>query len=228
MITYTITDADTAGPFAESIPEDYREKAKMKNLSFISAHELLAEKFHMSEELLKKLNPDATFDTAGTEIMVANARKVELRGVTRIGVDATEQVVRAYGSNDQTLAVYPATVGSTERPSPEGEFKVTAVVENPTYYYDPKNNISGVEVEENLKMPPGPNNPVGSTWIDLSSKGYGIHGTPEPDRVSKSTSHGCIRLTNWDARELGKSVKKGTPVAIKGKTASYQNASGRR
>jgi len=131
-----------------------------------------------------------------------------------VDVDSVQQRVVAYDKDDTIVAIYPATVGSSERPSPTGEFKVTGVAENPTYHYDPSLNFRGVDVQEPLDLPPGPNNPVGLVWIALSAKGYGIHGTPDPEAVSKHSSHGCIRLTNWDALELGKHVSKGTPVNI--------------
>jgi lipoprotein-anchoring transpeptidase ErfK/SrfK len=217
LVTYTITEKDVAGPFIEAVPEDYREKASLKRLSYTSAQELLAEKFHMSEQLLKRLNPDASFDKPGTEIVVANVQREELpRKIARVEVDASQQRVFAYDKGNNIVAVYPATVGSAERPSPTGEYKVMAVAENPTYHYDPSLNLTGVEVHEKLELPPGPNNPVGVVWIALSAKGYGIHGTPDPDVVSKRASHGCIRLTNWDALELAKHVSKGTPVSIMG------------
>jgi lipoprotein-anchoring transpeptidase ErfK/SrfK len=215
LITYTITDKDVAGPFIEKVPNDYREKASLKRLSYTSAQELLAEKFHMSEKLLRQLNPNVAFDRAGTEIVVANVQREELpRKISRVEVDASRQRVLAYDKADAVVAVYPATVGSAERPSPSGEFKVTGIAENPTYHYDPSLNLRGVDVQEPLDLPPGPNNPVGLVWIALSAKGYGIHGSPDPDAVSKRSSHGCIRLTNWDALELARHVNKGTPVTI--------------
>jgi hypothetical protein len=121
--------------------------------------------------------------------------------------------VKAY-EGDKVVAIYPATVGSEDRPTPKGEFKVTKITENPVYHYDPALHFRGVHVNEKLNLPPGPNNPVGAVWIDLSAEGYGIHGTPDPDKISKSASHGCIRLTNWDALELAKHLSKGTPVII--------------
>jgi lipoprotein-anchoring transpeptidase ErfK/SrfK len=215
LVTYTITDKDVAGPFIEKVPNDYREKASLKRLSYTSAQELLAEKFHMSEKLLRQLNPNMAFDRAGTEIVVANVQREELpRKISRVEVDASRQRVLAYDKADAVVAVYPATVGSAERPSPSGEFKVTGIAENPTYHYDPSLNLRGVDVQEPLDLPPGPNNPVGLVWIALSAKGYGIHGTPDPGAVSKRSSHGCIRLTNWDALELARHVNKGTPVTI--------------
>jgi lipoprotein-anchoring transpeptidase ErfK/SrfK len=217
LVSYTISAKDVAGPFIEKVPSDYREKANLERLAYTSAEELLSEKFHMSEALLRQLNPGVAFDQAGTEIVVANVQREDLpRKVARVEVNAAEQRVRAYDKDDRVVAIYPATVGSGERPSPEGEFKVTAVAENPTYNYDPSLNLRGVDVQEKLELPPGPNNPVGLVWIALSAKGYGIHGTPEPEAVSKRASHGCIRLTNWDALELAKHVSRGTPVTISG------------
>ena len=219
LVSYTISAKDVAGPFIEKVPSDYREKANLKRLAYTSAEELLAEKFHMSEALLRQLNPGVAFDQAGTEIVVASVQREDLPSkIARVEVNAAEQRVRAYDKDDRVVAIYPATVGSGERPSPEGEFKVTAVEENPTYNYDPSLTLRGVDVQEKLELPPGPNNPVGVVWIALSAKGYGIHGTPEPEAVSKRASHGCIRLTNWDALELAKHVSRGTPVSISGGT----------
>jgi lipoprotein-anchoring transpeptidase ErfK/SrfK len=114
------------------------------------------------------------------------------------------------------LAVYPATVGSTERPAPDGEWAVRTVAPNPTYTYDPSRLTFGKTEQGKLTIKPGPNNPVGSTWIDLTKDTYGIHGTPDPRQVGKTASHGCVRLTNWDARQLGAAVKKGAVVAFVG------------
>jgi lipoprotein-anchoring transpeptidase ErfK/SrfK len=144
----------------------------------------------MSEPLLRRLNPDAAFDREGTEIVVANVKRAELpRRLARTEVDAARRRVLAFDEAGRIVAAYPATVGSRERPSPSGEFKVTAIAENPPYRYDPSLNLRGVKVEEPLDIPPGPNNPVGAVWIALSAKGYGIHGTPEPEAVGKQASH---------------------------------------
>jgi peptidoglycan hydrolase-like protein with peptidoglycan-binding domain len=215
LVTYKITEKDTRGPFSRKIPEDFRAKAAMDRLGYTSPRELLAEKFHMSQDLLRKLNPGASFDKDGQEIVVANVERGSLPGkISRVEVDATRQRVMAYGEGDQLVAIYPATVGSEDRPTPKGEFKVTKITENPVYHYDPALHLRGVHVNEKLNLPPGPNNPVGAVWIDLSAEGYGIHGTPDPDKISKSASHGCIRLTNWDALELARHLSKGTPVLI--------------
>jgi hypothetical protein len=186
----------------------------MERLGYTSPRELLAEKFHMSEDLLRKLNPGASFDKEGQEIVVTNVERDSAPKISRVEVDANRQRVKAYGEGDKLIAIYPATVGSEDRPTPKGEFKVTKITENPVYHYDPALHLRGVHVNEKLDIPPGPNNPVGAVWIDLSAEGYGIHGTPDPDKISKSTSHGCIRLTNWDTLELAKHLSKGTPVVI--------------
>src|SRR5262249_3572149 len=214
LVSYKITEKDSRGPFSKKIPEDFRAKAAMDRLGYTSPRELLAEKFHMSQDLLRKLNPGASFDKEGGEIVVANVEHESLSGkISRVRVDANRQRVKAY-EGDKVVAIYPATVGSEDRPTPKGEFKVMKITENPVYHYDPALHFRGVHVNEKLDLPPGPNSPVGAVWIDLSAEGYGIHGTPDPDKISKSASHGCIRLTNWDALELAKHLSKGTPVII--------------
>jgi hypothetical protein len=214
LVSYKITEKDIRGPFSKKIPEDFRAKAAMDRLGYTSPRELLAEKFHMSQDLLRKLNPGVSFDKDGQEIVVANVERDSLSGkISRVEVDATRQRVKAY-EGDKLVALYPATVGSEDRPTPRGEFKVTKITENPVYHYDPTLHFRGVHVNESLDIPPGPNNPVGAVWIDLSAEGYGIHGTPDPNKISKSASHGCVRLTNWDALELAKHLGQGTPVII--------------
>jgi lipoprotein-anchoring transpeptidase ErfK/SrfK len=121
-----------------------------------------------------------------------------------------------FGRDQQLLATYPATVGSTEKPAPTGRLKITGISKNPTYRYDPKYEFKGVRATKPFTIKPGPNNPVGLVWIGLSREGYGIHGTPDPSKVSKTASHGCIRLTNWDALSVASAVAKGTPVDFSG------------
>ena len=136
--------------------------------------------------------------------------------VTRIEVDKAKRQVRAYGAADVLLAVYPATVGSAERPAPDGEWAVRTTAPNPTYTYDPSRLTFGKASNGKLTIKAGPNNPVGSTWIDLTKDTYGIHGTPDPRQVGKTASHGCVRLTNWDVRQLSLAVKPGTKVDFVG------------
>jgi lipoprotein-anchoring transpeptidase ErfK/SrfK len=213
LTEYQIKDEDVKGPFIERIPDDYAKQAKLKRLGYTSALEGLAEKFHMEENLLKKLNPGKTFDKAGETITVA-ATGAEMKArVERIEIDGRQNVLRAYGKDDRLLASYPASVGSKDMPSPSGRLKIRAVAENPAYFYNPKKlTFANVEGEDQIKIAPGPNNPVGSVWIDLDKETYGIHGAKEPAEVGKKASHGCVRLTNWDAKELAHQVRKGVPV----------------
>jgi lipoprotein-anchoring transpeptidase ErfK/SrfK len=216
LTDYVITADDVKGPFLAKIPTDMTELAKLDSVGFTSPREALAERFHMDENLLTALNPGVDFGVAGTKIVVAALGPDKLPApVTRVEVDKTKRQVRAYGG-DVLLAVYPATVGSTERPAPEGELAVRGVASNPTYTYDPSRLTFGKAEQGKLTIKPGPNNPVGATWIDLTKETYGIHGTPDPRLVGKTASHGCVRLTNWDVRQLGQAVKKGTVVAFVG------------
>jgi lipoprotein-anchoring transpeptidase ErfK/SrfK len=126
-------------------------------------------------------------------------------------VDKTARTVRALDGDGKLVSFYPASVGSEERPAPSGTLPIRSVVENPTYHYTPKLNFKGVKTKKPFDIAAGPNNPVGNTWIDLGD-GFGIHGTPEPKNIGKTESHGCVRLTNWDAETLGKMVRRGVKV----------------
>jgi lipoprotein-anchoring transpeptidase ErfK/SrfK len=214
--SYTIATEDVAGPFVAKLPDDMEEQAKLPRLAFRGPQELLAEKFHMTEDLLAALNPGADFTKAGTVITVAAVSPTELpEPVVSIEVDKTERAVRAFDAQGKLLAFYPASIGSDDRPAPSGLLKVVAVAPNPTYTYDPSRLTFG-DRKKKLTIPPGPNSPVGSVWIDLSKDTFGIHGSDEPAQIGKHFSHGCVRLTNWDALQLSKSVKKGIPVKFVG------------
>lgn len=214
---YTITDADVAGPFVEHLPTDMAELAKLDSPAYSGPVEELAERFHMDDALLRSLNPGTDFTKAGTVVTVAAVATVKLGGVvTRIEVDKSTNVVRAMGEGGKLLAVYPATVGSTERPAPSGEYKVRTVATKATYTFDPKRLTFGKAAEGKLTIKAGPNNPIGTTWIDLTKDTYGIHGSPDPRLIGKRASHGCVRLTNWDAEQLAKSVKAGAVVVFTG------------
>jgi lipoprotein-anchoring transpeptidase ErfK/SrfK len=203
------------GPFLEKLPAKLEDMKDLKALSYTSPREAIAEKFHMSEALLAALNPGKKFDRAGEIILVANVPNKQAKlTIGRIEVDKSQQTVRAFDPSGALIAFFPATVGSEEKPTPSGSFKVVSTDANPNYRYNPDYKFKGVKSRQAFTIKPGPNNPVGSYWIGLSAEGYGIHGTPNPSKVSKSESHGCVRLTNWDAGLLGSNVKKGTPVVF--------------
>ncbi|MDB5560976.1 MAG: hypothetical protein JWN11_394 [Hyphomicrobiales bacterium] len=208
--SYTVTPDDTAA-IIPAIPKDYGEMAKLKYLGYTSVPEELAERFHMDIDLLKSLNPAAKF--APGELIFGAAVGAGRQGqVVKIVADKTLGQVRAYGADNALLAAYPATIGSYANPSPSGVHTVLAIVHNPTYTYNPDINFKQGSNDKVLTIPPGPNGPVGSVWIDLSEPTFGIHGTPEPAMIDKNGSHGCVRLTNWDAEELAGMVSKGVEV----------------
>ncbi len=211
---YTITGED-AEDITGPTPSDYAEMAKMEFLGYATVAEKLAEHFHMDIDLLEALNPGKEF-VPGEEIQVA-AYGPDIEGkVARIEADKELRQVRAYDAQDKLLAAYPATIGSEDNPSPSGTHLVDVVVQMPNYTYNPKINFQQGDNKDILTIPPGPNGPVGSVWIDLTEPTFGIHGTPEPTKIDKTGSHGCIRLTNWDAEELSHMVAKGTPVEFVG------------
>jgi len=211
FVEYTITEKDLAGPFAKSIPSDYALQAKMKGLYYTRVSEMLSEKFHMDENFLKKLNPNANFNKVGEKLLVSNVRNDLPEGIHLIVAHKGAKQLYLFNSKNQMIASFPATIGSADTPSPTGTYKVTGVAPNPWYSYSPSNFVQGKNLKP-LSLPPGPNGPVGNIWIGLSKKSFGIHGTPNPSTISKTASHGCIRLTNWDANDLGRKVKSGVTV----------------
>jgi lipoprotein-anchoring transpeptidase ErfK/SrfK len=216
LTQYTIGGKDVAGPFLSKLPAKMEDMKNIKRLSYTSARQELAEKFHMSQELLSALNPGQPLDREGVAITVADVAVATNEGarVEKLEVDKDKQTVKAFDRAGRLVAFYPATVGSEEKPSPTGTLKVTSIDHNPTYGYNPDYKFKGVHSKTAFEISPGPNNPVGTIWIGLSAEGYGIHGTAYPGRVSKAESHGCVRLTNWDAESLAKQVHKGTPVVF--------------
>ena len=212
IINYTITAADAAGPYVASIPEDYAAKAQMPSLGYTSTTEMLAERFHMDEGYLKELNPGVDFTVPGNTIKVVNTGPSKTGTVAKILADKARKQVFAYDANGTLVAAYPASIGSSDTPSPSGTVTVERVAFNPGYTYNPKINFKQGANDRILDIPAGPNGPVGTVWMALSKPTYGIHGTPDPSRIGKSQSHGCVRLTNWDATELAKMVKPGVVV----------------
>lgn len=212
IVGYTLSDADVSGPFTPDIPDNMAGKARLPRLGYSGPAEAVAERFHMDEDLLRALNPGVDFTRAGTVVQVAAPAAAPLPGeVARIVVDKGEKSVRVYDAADRLLAFYPATIGSGDLPTPGGIMEVKGVAPAPTYLYDP-DRLSYAEGGEALTIAAGPNNPVGSRWIDLTRETYGIHGTPDPSLVGKTASHGCVRLTNWDVEELADAVDPGVRV----------------
>lgn len=212
LTEYSVTSDDLKGPFVQ-LPARMEDMTSFKTLGYANIREALAEKFHMSTELLAKLNPDASFSEAGEVITVANVLTANKPpNASRLDVDKDRQTVRAYSSKNELIAFFPASIGSDDKPTPSGVLKVTAINSEPTFHYSPKFQFKEVATQKSFDLSPGPNNPLGSTWIALSKPSYGIHGTPEPSLVGKAASHGCVRLTNWDAQRLAAILSRGVPV----------------
>lgn len=242
-MTYQITDADAAGPFQPDIPSDLVEQSKLPRLAYRNTLEALAERFHATPALLQRLNPGARF-AAGEQIMVPNVEAMVLPvDTTKIDAkpSAAEKKAEAQAAKeaaaakpDVTITVTkstsaltvtdaggkvvmyaPVTTGSDKDPLPIGNWKVNGVALNPPFRYNPDLFWDADPTHSKTVIPPGPNNPVGVVWVDLSKEHYGIHGAPEPANIGRSQSHGCVRLTNWDALRLAALVRPGTPVVFK-------------
>jgi lipoprotein-anchoring transpeptidase ErfK/SrfK len=214
LVSYVISAEDVAGPFY-AIPHDMMEKATLPALTYSSPLEALAEKFHASPHLLTALNPGAAFDRVGQEILVPNVASSPPAPAARVVVDGSARAVQALDADERTLARYPATIGSARDPLPIGKWKINGRAWNPPFHYNPELFWDADPDHARARIPPGPNNPVGVVWIDLSREHYGIHGTPEPSQIGRSQSHGCIRLTNWNAAELAQIVEPGTPIHLR-------------
>ena len=215
-ISYTITAEDANTDFTPNIPEDMMEKAKLKKLDYSSMIEMLGERFHASPALLKKMNPAAKF-TAGEQITVPNTQLVstaESKPIPNIVVKVSKSssTLTVTDATGKTLMHAPVTSGSEHDPLPIGSWTVTTVSRNPTFNYNPDLFWDADPAHSKAKIPAGPNGPVGVVWIDISKPHYGLHGTPEPGTVGHTSSHGCVRLTNWDALKLASMVGKGTKV----------------
>jgi lipoprotein-anchoring transpeptidase ErfK/SrfK len=213
LTLYTLTPEDVKGPFLR-IPKDLVEQATLPALGYTSPLEGLGERFHVSPAVLKALNQGASFTKAGQTIIVPNVMTMPPAAAARIVVSKRESSVRAFDAEGRLLAFYVATIGSEHDPLPVGERKIRGVGRNPIFNYNPGLFWDAKPEHTKAKIKPGPNNPVGVVWIDLDKDHYGIHGTPEPSRVGHTTSHGCIRLTNWDAAELAAMVKPGVPAIL--------------
>jgi lipoprotein-anchoring transpeptidase ErfK/SrfK len=215
IVAYTLTAADLAGPFTP-MPEEMADQAKLPALGYENLAEALGEKFHASPALLAALNPGKKLDRAGVVIQVPSVTRPPLEKTAGMSIRVSRKkgAVEAVDEKGVVVARYPATTGSVHDPLPLGNWKINGVAWNPPYNYNPDLFWDAEASEKKVKLAPGPNSPVGVVWIDLSKPHYGIHGTPVPSTIGKTSSHGCIRLTNWDATELAKMVTPGMPAIL--------------
>jgi len=214
LVSYTLSAEDVAGPF-NKMPSDMMEKSKLPALGYASSLEALAEKFHASPGLLQKLNPGKDFTRSGEEIVAPSVdSSTPMPAVAKVVVDRSEFTVSLLDAADKVVAQYPASTGSEHDPLPVGAWKIQGVSTNPTFNYNPDLFWDANPAHSKAKIPAGPNNPVGLVWVDLSKEHYGIHGTPEPSKIGKTESHGCIRMTNWSALAMSAAVKPGMPALL--------------
>jgi len=215
LIPYDISAEDVAGPF-EAIPDDMMKKSKLHSLGYQSPLERLGEKFHVSPKVLMLLNKNKAFDRAGEQILAPNlaASTEPVRKAASVLVRKSDRTVSALDEQGAVIAQFPASTGSQHDPLPIGKWKINGVAREPFFQYNPKLFWDADPNHSAAKIAPGPNNPVGVVWIDLSKPHYGIHGTPEPSRVGHTQSHGCIRLTNWDALRLAGLVSPGMVAVL--------------
>ena len=215
LVAYTLSPEDVSGPFAPRIPRDLAAQAKLPRLDYRGPLEAVAERVHASPGLLTRLNPRASFTKAGEQIQVPNVAAIP----PAIGALATRIVVRKATSaltveDDQGRILFhaPVTTGSRHDPLPIGSWKVTGIHDMPPFHYNPDLFWDANPKHSRARIAPGPNNPVGVMWIDISKEHYGIHGTPEPSSIGHAQSHGCIRLTNWDVRRVAQWARPGMAV----------------
>ncbi len=214
LVPYTITQEDVSGPY-EQIPNGMMEQAQLKSLGYQTEAEALGEHFHIKPELLAELNRGKDFAKAGEQMLVPNVVRAQA-GVhaERVVVSKSKRTVTAEGAGGSVLAQYPATMGSEHDPLPIGEWKIANVQQNPVFHYNPDLFWNANPKDSKAEIPAGPNNPVGVVWMGLTKEHYGIHGTPQPGTIGHTESHGCIRLTNWDAEDLSHLIKTGTPAIL--------------
>ena len=211
LTTYVITEADLAAVVPP--PKKWVDKAKAKTLGYESLVDCVAERFHCSEGLLGALNPAMRMAglKVGDTVTVPAVQTPKSLYTNRLEINLAEKMIRAF-DGDVVVALFHCSIAKDAAKRPSGEARITAVAMNPTYSFDPRMWPEVKDVNQKLLIPPGPRNPVGVCWMSLSLPGYGIHGTPAPEMIGKTGSHGCFRLTNWDAMRLGKSVQVGTVV----------------
>jgi lipoprotein-anchoring transpeptidase ErfK/SrfK len=235
-VAYTITEDDVKGPFVKAIPRALPKQAALPALGYTSVLEKLAEKFHASPALLRRLNPGVRF-VPNTEIQVPAVQPFDagalettsstsskqstpsapdaVPGDITVTVSRDESALRVTRADGTLVFFAPVTTGSEHDPLPPGDWKVTGVSWMPPFHYNPDLFWDAAAKDTEATLKPGPNNPVGVVWIDVNIEHYGLHGTPEPGRIAHTESHGCVRMTNWDAAKVAALVRPGTPVQFK-------------
>ncbi len=217
---YVITRADRAavGP----CPKGWVAKSKLRRLGFASLEWVAAHRGHCRRDLLAKLNPDVDMKSLkpGSRLILPNVkpRRGRVRAAA-IEIDFGTKIIRAFDRRGGLVGLFHCSIAKEKRQRPSGRCKVKNIATDPTYTFKPESWPEVKGVHRRLTIPPGPRNPVGVCWIGLSKNGYGIHGTPQPELIGKTGSHGCFRMTNWDILRLANIVKIGVDVRFVDSTA---------
>ena len=213
LIPYELTAGDL-GLIAPP-PRDWNDKSRLRLLGYRSIADLIAERGHCRIALLRRLNPGVDFGRlrAGERVAIPNAAaNGSPPKATRVEIDLAARTVRAIDRQGDVVGLFHCSIARDRRKRPTQPCRVKIIVRNPEYLFDPEYWPEVENVDRKLTIPPGPRNPVGLCWIGLTKKGYGIHGTPQPELIGKTGSHGCFRLTNWDALRLAKMLRVGAEV----------------
>jgi lipoprotein-anchoring transpeptidase ErfK/SrfK len=228
VVTYTLTADDTKGPFV-NIPDDPYDKAKLDCLCYQSLREKLSERFHSTEDFLDLLNPDVKINSleAGATINVPNVRPPftqDQPDIAKVVISIAGNSYNGFDANGNLIFHGPTTLGAGYDPSPDETVHVVKIVPMPHFHYDPTLYHEVPDSNPDAHMNPGPNSPVGVVWMALSKQHYGMHGTPDPDSIGYASSHGCVRLTNWDAQEVSHRIREGMPVSFVDTTSKHMPA----
>ncbi len=214
---YVVTpeDLESLAP----VPPSWAGKARVERLGYETIQELVAERFHLKQAALVHLNPNVVWPNPpeGTELVVPDLRSPAPPAADRLRISLSEKAIRAYDAQDRPIALFPCSIARMREKRPLGELHVTVVAQDPNYVFDPAlfaEDPESATLAGKLIIPPGPNNPVGVAWIGLNRPGYGIHGTPRPEDIGKTESHGCFRLANWNAGKLLRMIRMGMPVSV--------------
>lgn len=218
---YTLEAEDVEGPFID-IPDDEYDQAELECMCYTSPLEKLTERVHATPALLRQLNPETDLSalSSGTSLWVPNVEHVRkdtaaATTVRQIIVSRDGYYTHGLDAGGKVVFHAPSTLGSSYDPSPTGEYTVEAIAYDPDFHYQPDLFHEVPDEEPDAMLPPGPNSPVGVVWLDLSKPHYGIHGTAEPRTIGYTSSHGCIRLTNWDALRLANRIEEGAAVTFR-------------
>jgi lipoprotein-anchoring transpeptidase ErfK/SrfK len=211
---YIVAQSDLRGPF-EPVPKDMMQRAKRTRLGYETPLEGLAEKFHAAPRLLQDLNRGRRLES-GSEIVVPDVLETRPgRKAASIVVLKGDRQLKVLDAQGHTLASFPVSFGGRNDPLPLGEMRIRNEVDSPSFHYDPGLMWDAKAHHTKVEIAPGPNNPVGSVWLGLSKPHWGIHGTPEPSLVGRLETHGCLHLTNWDAKRLSALSTVGFAVVVR-------------